>query len=125
MAKYVNNRKLYYETIVSKALGKPTADLNHMLMLMAVNSMKKFTYYNEDDYNDCYGEAVIHILKNWHMFDPTKSDNPFAYFTEIIKRGATAGLNIIYKQKGLEVKAKILSLDATFQNTDGKVGNYL
>jgi len=108
---YVNPRELYYETIVSQALGSRTKKLDKMLMLINDGVNRKFTYFNEDDRYDCMAEGIGTLLMNWYLFDAEKSDNPFPYFTEISKRAHTNGLRQMYGQKGMyDDQAKIYSL---------------
>ena len=60
----------------------------------------KFRYYNYTDREDCMQTAMLDIFKNWANFDEEKTENVFAYYTEVIKRGAARGWNEYYKSKG-------------------------
>jgi hypothetical protein len=95
--KYLNGRDLYYEIIVSKEIGKLTPKAEKMLILLGKNIIKKFRYYDEKDRDDCLSEAYYQLFKNWHLFDENKTDNAFAYFSEIFKRGLASGYKGIYK----------------------------
>lgn len=81
-------------------MGKLTTKSKLMLELLAKRTIKKMRYYNNDDRNDCYQSGLLDVFANWHNFNEEKSDNPFAYFTEIFKRGTTKGFNQLYSKKG-------------------------
>jgi hypothetical protein len=50
-------------------------------------------------------------FKFWYNFDENKGTNPFAYFTEVIKRGLAKSWNAMYKTKGEDVELISLSYD--------------
>ena len=113
MAMYLSPRKLYVEIIISKALGKLTPTAEKYLILLAGRTIEKFKYYNQDDKDDCYQQGLYDLFKNWYLFNEEKSENTFAYLTEIFKRGATQGLNQLRKRKGLtDEKVTVYSIDS-------------
>ena len=84
---------------------------------MVKNIIKKFSYTNPDDKLDCYQEGVYQLFKNWHTFDELKSDNPFAYFTEIFKRGVAAGFNRVHiKKSGEYMMSKTVSIHNFYED---------
>ncbi len=95
---YLNNKELYKEIIISKAMGKLTKDAEKMLILLAKNVIKRFYYQRPDDKLDCYQNGLLMMFKHWYSFDEIKSQNAFAYYTEIFKRGVAAGYNQLYKK---------------------------
>lgn len=97
---YLSNKELYYEVIVSKARGRLTRKTEKMLELLAKRTIKKMRYWNPDDRFDCYQSGLLDMFDNWYNFNEEKSKNPFAYFTEIFKRGMAKGFNELYKRKG-------------------------
>ena len=88
---YLNNKDLYNEIVKSKEEGKLTRDAEKMLVLLAEREIRKLTYVNEDDINDCLQFALLDLLKYWQNFNP-KYTNAFAYFTEIAKRGSSSSV---------------------------------
>lgn len=101
MAKHpINNRDLYIEIYVSKGMGKLTPSAKDMLYLLAQRAIRKMPYSNIDDRNDCIQTGLYNMFLNWHKFNPDKSTNAFAYFTEVFKRGIAQGFNELYKKKG-------------------------
>jgi hypothetical protein len=107
---YLNNKDLYIEIVYSKAMGSLTNDAKIMLELLSKKCVKKMRYNNSDDKNDCYQTGVLDMFSNWHNFNEEKSENAFAYFTEVFKRGLARGYNEIIKKKG-DLKVKMYSLD--------------
>jgi hypothetical protein len=98
--KYLSNKDLYCEILVSKAQGKLTPRAAQMLMLLGKKLQTKLYYKNSDDKKDCLQEAMLSVFKFWYNFDEIKGDNAFAYFSEVIKRGLAQGWNKMYRLKG-------------------------
>ena len=44
--------------------------------------------------------GAFKLFEKWHGFEPEKTENPFAYLTEIFKRGCYEEFNSLYKKKG-------------------------
>ena len=109
---YLNNDDLYVEIVYSKGLGYLTKNAETMLELLATKTIKKFRYSDNDLRNDCYQSGLLDMFSNWHNFNDKKSDLPFAYFTEIFKRGAARGLNEMTKKKG-GTSIQMISLDSS------------
>jgi len=99
---YLNGRDLYKEIIISKEMGRLTPQAGKMLYLLGKNIIRKFSYSNPIDKEDCLQEGMLQIYKNWHLFDEHKSENTFAYYTEVFKRGVAQSFNKIYMKKGDE-----------------------
>ena len=97
---YLNNKDFTEEIIKSKELDILTPTAEKMLMLLANKVISKFRYYNPIDKEDCLQTAMLVMFSNWRNFDESKSNNSFAYFTEIVKRASCRGFNEIYKLKG-------------------------
>ncbi len=95
---YLNNKELYKEIIISKAMGRLTKDAEKMLILLAKNVIKRFYYQRTEDKLDCYQNGLLMMFKHWYSFDEIKSQNAFAYYTEVFKRGVAAGYNQLYKK---------------------------
>jgi len=104
---YVNNKDLYCEIIVSKAQGKLTPKAERILYLMGKKIITKFSYSVADDKLDCLQEGLYQLYKNWHLFDENKTDNTFAFYTEIFKRGVAAGFNKVRHKKRGEYLSKL------------------
>lgn len=84
---YVKNKELLEEIIKSKEQDELTPRAVMMMQLIAENVIKKMVYQNPDDRDDCVQGAILDCLMYWRGFDPTKSSNPFAYFSSICVNG--------------------------------------
>lgn len=114
MAKYLEDRDLYYQLVLSKGRGKLTRQAQEMLILIANNTIRKKerNYNNIDDRNDCIQQGLLHMFQNWKNFNPKKYDSAFPYFTEIFKRGLADGINIINNKKNYnDDKVIMISID--------------
>jgi DNA-directed RNA polymerase specialized sigma24 family protein len=115
--KYLSNKDLYCEILVSKAKGRLTPRAAQMLMLLGKKLQSKMYYKNSDDKKDCLQEAMLSVFKFWYNFDELKGDNAFAYFSEVIKRGLAQGWNKMYRLKGdKEGNYTTMSLDQMTEN---------
>lgn len=95
---YLNNKDLYEQIVLSKEQDKLTRDAEKMLVLLAERAIRKLSYVNDDDRQDCLQFALLDLLKYWRNFNPVYT-NAFAYFTEIAKRGYAKGWNKIHPKK--------------------------
>jgi len=84
---HVKNKDLREEIIKSKEKDELTNEAILMFMLMAKKFSNSFTYIYEEDKEDCISFAVMDCYQYWRGYDPEKSQNAFAYFTQIIKNG--------------------------------------
>lgn len=111
---YLHNRDLYVEIVVSKAQGKLTNKSKLMLEILAKRTIKKMRYWSNDDKMDCYQSGLLDMFANWYNFNEEKSDNTFAYFTEVFKRGLAKGFNELYKKKGdNKNQIKVVSIESS------------
>lgn len=100
MAKdYVKNSDLLIAVTESKNKGRLTSETLEMFDLMIEGISKKMAYKDEDDKKDCMAFAMEDLLKYWNRFDPQKSNNPFAYFTQIAKHGLAKGWKKLHPPK--------------------------
>ncbi len=97
---YLKNKEFYQEIIKCKELDELTPIASDMFILLGNRTIKKMKYYNPSDREDCLQTGLMSMFSNWRNFDPAKSTNAFAYFTEIFKRGMAKGFNELYKLKG-------------------------
>ena len=128
---YVNNKKLLEELIVYRAKvfkakekfikkygedppkmgaweGKPTIPnyLGECFLKIANHLSYKPNFVNYMFREDMISDGIENCVQYIHNFDPEKSRNPFAYFTQIIHY---AFLRRIQKEKKqLDIKTKII-----------------
>lgn len=93
---HVKNKDLREELIKSKENDKLSAEALDMFILMANKFSQKFKYIYPEDREDCISFAVMDCYRYWKGYDPEKSQNAFAYVTQIIKNGFAKGWRQLY-----------------------------
>ena len=96
---YVKPKEFYAEIVKSKELNELTPLALEMLMLIAERANNRMKYRDPEDKRDCIAFAHLDLLKYWRSFNPEKSTNAFAYFTEMAKKGYAKGWNKIHPVK--------------------------
>lgn len=99
MADYVKNSDLMRAILESKEKGSLTPETVNMFYLMIQGISKKMSYRDPEDKEDCMAFAMEDLCKYWNRFDPAKSNNPFAYYTQIAKNGFAKGWKKIHPPK--------------------------
>ena len=114
---YVNNKELLDALIIHRAriseakendLPKPRISnyLGDCFLKIATHLSYKPNFVNYMFREDMISDGIENCIQYIHNFDPEKSRNPFAYFTQIIH---FAFLRRIQKEKKqLEVKNKLI-----------------
>ena len=114
---YVNNKEFlaaiveYKEKVAlaaEKGEAKPriTRYIGECFLKIATHLSYKPNFVNYMFREDMIGDGIENCVQYIHNFDPNKSNNPFAYFTQIIYY---AFLRRIQKEKKqLEIKTKII-----------------
>ena len=114
---YVNNKQLLEALIVYREgvahakendLPKPriTNYLGECFLKIATHLSYKPNFVNYMFRDDMISDGIENCVQYIHNFDPEKSRNPFAYFTQIIHY---AFLSRIQKEKKqLDIKTKII-----------------
>ena len=112
---YVNNKELLEAMIVyrskcaiakEKGIDPPAISyyLGECFLKIATHLSYKPNFVNYMFREDMIGDGIENCVQYIHNFDPNKSNNPFAYFTQIIYY---AFLRRIQKEKKqLEIKTK-------------------
>ena len=75
-----------------------TDEAVRMLSLMAHKFGYKLSYVEPMDREDCEAFAVLDLLLYWKGYNPEKSQNAFAYYTQIIKNGYAKGWKKLHGQ---------------------------
>lgn len=110
---YLDKDELYREIVISKARGRLTRKGEQMLILLANKSIEKMNYRDKNDKYDCLQTALLDMFSNWYLFNEDAYDNPFAYFTELFKRGIARGHNMLFSKKGDDDNTiRIYSIDS-------------
>ena len=96
---YLNNRDLIAEIVKFQEQEELTTKALKFLMLLANKCSRKLTYRDPADREDCIAYAYMDLYRYWRNFNPERSTNAFAYFTEIAKRGFAKGWNKLHPKK--------------------------
>lgn len=99
MAAYLPNAILLEEIIKCKEAEKLSQTAIDMFNKIANEFSKTYVYKNPMDKQDCISRALEDMIKYWNRFNPERSKNAFAYFTQIAKNGMTKGFNELYHKK--------------------------
>ena len=107
---YINNKEFTAEIIECKKTGVlSTAAVNYFITL-ANRAILKLRFANPLDKEDCIQSALLDLVRYWKNFNEEKSNNAFAYFTQISKNGYAKEYKKIYKHIGKDEKVEIISL---------------
>ncbi len=96
---YVTNKNLVPEIIKSQEQGELTREAIKMLISISERAIAKLRYKNPEDRKDCLAFAQMDLFKYWDRFNPDKSNNAFAYYTQIAKKGYAKGWNKLHPKK--------------------------
>ena len=91
--------KFAYEIILSKGIGTLTKKAETMIYNLGNNAIRKKIYVDENMRLDCLQTGFLNMYKKWQNFNPDKTINAFAFFTEIFKRSTTEGKQYIEGHK--------------------------
>jgi len=117
---YLNNKELMSEVIKSKKKGEMTNQLAQMLQLLCSNYAKKGNFVNYSYNEDMQGYAMMMLVRTWNSFNPEKSNNPFAFYTQCIKHSFIQFLNKERQQR--DVRDGLLidqGMSPSFSYSDG------
>lgn len=112
---YVNNKRLY-EVICeyqkkceeSKANNKQSPPIpsyiGEAILLIATNLSNKSSFFAYSYKDEMISDGVENALLYLHNFNPEKTNNPFAYFTQIIKFAFIRRIEKEKKQHYIKIK---------------------
>lgn len=109
---YVDNKKLYYELTqyLEKRLKNsdtPIPDyVGSCILLIAYNLSNKpnFVGYTNNWKEEMISDGIENAIMYLHNFNPEKSKNPFAYFSQIIYNAFIRRINKEKKQQYIRYK---------------------
>lgn len=97
--KYLNNKDLLIAFHESKEMGKMSDKLAHMLTVLCSRYARKGSFANYTYNDDMQAYAMMMLCKTWGAFNPERSSNPFAFYTQCIKSSFIQYLNQEKKQR--------------------------
>lgn len=96
---YLNNKDLLAEVLKSKEQGRMTDKLARMLQLLCAKYGSKGNFANYTYNEDMQAFAMFMLVRTWDSFNPEKSENAFAFFTQCIKNSFKQYLNKEKRQR--------------------------
>lgn len=97
---YLNNADLMKQIALSREQDKMTDELANMLTVLCTRYAKHPDYsgiYSYDE--DMKAFAMLTAVRVWRSFNPERSNNPFAYFTQIFRHAFYQYLNHETRQR--------------------------
>ena len=115
---YINNADFLaalvdYQDRVKKAKKNKTEPppipnyIGECFMKIAEGLSHKPNFINYTYRDEMMSDGIENCLMYFGNFDPTKSKNPFAYFTQICKNGYAKEWKKIHRKTGLEKEDKL------------------
>lgn len=98
---YLSNKELLLEVKRAKKLDVMTNQLAQMLQLLCGKYAKKGNFVNYSYNEDMQAYAMMMLVRTWKSFNPEKSNNPFAFFTQCIKHSFIQYLNQEKRQRSV------------------------
>jgi DNA-directed RNA polymerase specialized sigma24 family protein len=84
---YLNNPDIIEQWKLSAEQDAMNDEFSKMMMLLTRKYSSKMRFNVCDSFReDMESFALMTVSRVWRSFNPEKSDNPFAYFTQVIKR---------------------------------------
>lgn len=117
MAEYINGKEMYaelviYNTLYKKSLvdghEKPQVSkkLAHSIIQIATRLTNSYNFVNYTYKDEMISDAILKCLDKVHRFDPTISEQSFAFFTQVAWNACVNRIKI--EQKESSVKARLI-----------------
>jgi hypothetical protein len=107
---YIPPEEFHAEYKLSQEKGEPTRKLLLMFEKIAKRFSTKYRCTNKLDTDSCVNYALTEAWLKWDKYDPARSKNIFAFFTEVISNDLRYHHNLITKHKDH------ISFDVLFAN---------
>lgn len=118
---YLNNADILIQFKLSMKKGQMTDIFCHMMITLTDRYASKPRFAGYSYIDDMKSYAIMMIVRTWHKFNPEKSDNPFAFFTQCIKHSFFQYLNKEFRQRLIRDE---LLLDAGLNPSNTYTSNY-
>jgi DNA-directed RNA polymerase specialized sigma subunit len=99
---YVKNKELKRALIESKEKGALTNETIQMFLLIVNGMSKTHSYRDTVDKEDCTASGIEDLIKYWNRYDPAKSENAFAFISQIAHNGMKKGWKKIHPPKAIK-----------------------
>lgn len=118
---YLTNKEMLAELKRCQKKGQMSDVLAKMLQLLCSRYGKKGSFVNYSYNEDMQAYAMMMLVRTWNSFDPDKSSNPFAFFTQCIKNSFIQYLNQERRQRNVRDLMMIdQGLNPSYGYDDGK-----
>lgn len=98
---YLSKKELLSAVMESKQLGRMSDDLAFKLQLLTDKYARSAQYARYTFNDDMRAYAMMMLVRTWNSFNPEKSDNPFAFYTQCIKNSFIQYLNQEKRQRNI------------------------
>lgn len=98
---YLSKKELLGAVMESKGLGRMSDDLAFKLQLLTDKYARSAQYARYTFNDDMRAYALMMLVRTWNSFNPEKSDNPFAFYTQCIKNSFIQYLNQEKRQRNI------------------------
>lgn len=96
---YLNNKDLMHQVMLSKEQDQMTDELAKMLQMLCKKYASRGQFANYTYNEDMQAYAMMMLVRTWRSFNPEKSNNPFAFFTQCVKNSFIQMLNQEKRQR--------------------------
>lgn len=103
---YLRNRDLLPAIREARELGYMTDKLARMLLMLCGRYGTHYLYSGYSYNDDMQSYAMLMLVRSWASFNPDRSNNPFAYYTQCIKNSFKQYLN--YEKRQRKAKDEML-----------------
>lgn len=100
---YLTSAQLYEEYYKSKETGVATNKFIKYFGLIARRYARRYNNLCPQDLDFVVADAVSEAFQKWQKFNPEKSENIFAFYTQMIKNDMTASYNRLRKNSHLNI----------------------
>jgi hypothetical protein len=105
---YLNNKDMLVQWQLSHDQDSINDTFAAMMMLLTKRYSSKVRFNVCDTFReDMESFALMTVSKVWRSFNPEKSNNPFAYFTQVIKRAFYQYQNLERRQRDISNESLI------------------
>ena len=133
MSDYINNKEFYKmlcefkdECIAAEESGKPTPripeKIGNCFVMIATKLSTKSNFVGYSYKDEMISDALENCVVAVHSFNPEKSKNPFAYFTQIIWYAFLRRIEKEKKQTFIKYKSlEKVAMEELFQDSEGEL----
>lgn len=105
--KYLNNKDIMKQVILSREKDEMTDELVKMLTILTAKYASKGNYAGYSYNEDMQAFAMMGMVNAWRKFNPEAGNNPFAYYTQCVKNFFTQYMNSEKHQQRIRDKALV------------------